>query len=188
VFLEAIPGPILANWQNFYVIVGSSAGALTGLQFVVIALVAEARTASSMLEIRAFGTPTIMHFSAALLISAIESAPWPQLISAGLALGVCGAAGVVYSLMTIRHALRQTAYKPDAEDWFWYTGLPLLAYVGLLAAGGFLTRFPAPCQFTVAANAIVLLFVGIHNAWDTVTYVAVERWGKPNGKTGSSPD
>ena len=31
----------LAEWGNFYVIVGSSAGALIGLQFVVITLIAD---------------------------------------------------------------------------------------------------------------------------------------------------
>jgi hypothetical protein len=31
----------LAEWNSFYVIVGSSAGALIGLQFVVMALIAE---------------------------------------------------------------------------------------------------------------------------------------------------
>jgi hypothetical protein len=31
----------LGEWESFYVIVGSSAGALIGLQFVVIALIAE---------------------------------------------------------------------------------------------------------------------------------------------------
>ena len=31
----------LAGWENFYVIVGSSAGALIGLQFVVITLIAD---------------------------------------------------------------------------------------------------------------------------------------------------
>jgi hypothetical protein len=31
----------LDGWENFYVIVGSSAGALIGLQFVVITLIAE---------------------------------------------------------------------------------------------------------------------------------------------------
>jgi len=30
----------LGTWQNFYVIVGSSAGALIGLQFVVMTLIA----------------------------------------------------------------------------------------------------------------------------------------------------
>jgi hypothetical protein len=65
-----------ADWANFYVIVRSSAGALTGLQFVVIILIAEAQAEGSMREIRAFGTPTVVHFCAALLISAIVSAPW----------------------------------------------------------------------------------------------------------------
>lgn len=45
----------LKAWESFYVIVGSSAGALTGLQFVVIALIAEAQAARSMLEIRVVG-------------------------------------------------------------------------------------------------------------------------------------
>ena len=31
----------LVGWENFYVIVGSSAGALIGLQFVVITLIAD---------------------------------------------------------------------------------------------------------------------------------------------------
>ena len=48
----------LANWQNFYVIVGSAAGALTGLQFIAIVLIAQTRATGSMREIRAFGTPT----------------------------------------------------------------------------------------------------------------------------------
>ena len=33
--------PALTGWENFYVIVGSSAGALIGLQFVVITLIVE---------------------------------------------------------------------------------------------------------------------------------------------------
>ena len=77
---EAVLSP-LTQWESFYVIVGSSAGALTGLQFVVIALIAEAEAAvavsSGMLEIRAFGTPTVVHFCAVLFISAVLSAPWP---------------------------------------------------------------------------------------------------------------
>ena len=27
----------------------------------------------------------------------------------------------------------------------------------------------------IAAIALLLMFVGIHNAWDTVTYIAVQR-------------
>src|ERR1700751_1368129 len=90
--------PLLAGWVNFYVILGSSAGALTGLQFVVMALITQLGLPGTHHEIRAFGTPTVVHFCAALLIAAIMSAPWHALSYLGYCLGACAAAGLVYSL------------------------------------------------------------------------------------------
>ncbi len=83
---EAARSPLVA-WESFYVIVGSSGAALTGLQFVVIALITEARARSTAREIDAFGTPTIIHFCSVLLVSAILSAPWHALSSVGLGFG-----------------------------------------------------------------------------------------------------
>ena len=60
----------LAGWENFYVIVGSSAGALIGLQFVVMTLVAE-RAMPSPETTNAFATPSVIHFGAVLLLSAL---------------------------------------------------------------------------------------------------------------------
>ena len=165
--------PSLSDWENFYVIVGSSAGALTGLQFVVMALIADQETSSSMLEVRAFGTPTVVHFCASLLISAIMSAPWHRASSIAICLGICGAAGIAYLFRVIRHARRQTGYTPDKGDWFWYTGLPLVGYAILLIGGILLLSFAEQALFIIAATALVLLFVGIHNSWDTVTYIAI---------------
>jgi hypothetical protein len=173
---EAALSP-LARWENFYVIVGSSAGALTGLQFVVIALIAEAETAASMLEIRAFGSPTVVHFCVSLLISAIISAPWTGLFGAGVVLGLSGLGGAIYVLMVIRHARRQRGYQPDLEDWLWYAWFPLSTYVALATAGFLLARHSAASLFVIATSALALLFIGIHNAWDTVTYIAVTRRG-----------
>jgi hypothetical protein len=187
VLTEEAAGPLLAQWQNFYVIAGSSAGALTGLQFVVMALIADSELTSGMPEVRAFGTPTVVHFCAALLISAIASAPWQQLSAAAIALGACGAAGLVYAMFVIKHAIRQTGYKPDAEDWFWYAALPLLAYAALTAAAILLPRYRAWPLFVIAATTLLLLFDGIHNAWDTVTYVAVHHGGRPKKSAGETP-
>ena len=171
---------LLRAWTDFYVIVGSSAGALTGLQFVVIALIADREMARGMLEIRAFATPTIVHFCVALLISAIVCAPWHGLAGPAICLGISGAAGVIYVARVIRHARIQTSYSPDREDWLWYAGLPLVAYAILFLAGVVLRWHPAPAMFVVGASALMLLFVGIHNAWDTVTYIAIgiEHTGK----------
>src|SRR5215467_14639564 len=105
--MEQLGAPMLAKWESFYVIVGSSAGALTGLQFVVIALGVEAK-ALRRTAIRAFATPTIVHFCGVLLMSTILSAPWQALWQLGNAVMACGVAGLSYSLLVVRHTRKQT--------------------------------------------------------------------------------
>ena len=179
---SAIMEPPLAAWESFYVIVGSSAAALTGLQFVVIVLGAESEAVGDLRTISAFGTPTVVHFCAVLLISALLSAPWHGLSFAALALGACGVAGVVYTVINARRARRQTGYVPVLEDWIWHFTLPLVAYAALPIAAACLRGHPEPALFAIGAIAILLLFIGIHNAWDAVTYIAVTRRQKPEGK------
>lgn len=168
----------LHQWTDFYVIVGSSAGALTGLQFVVIALIRETRATSTGLEIRAFGTPTVVHFCVALLISAIVCAPWHALTGVAVCLAVCGAGGAIYTMRVIRHARTQTGYSPDFGDWMWFVAYPFVAYLGVFVGAIVLLWDPVVGLFLVAVMALLLLFVGIHNAWDTVTYIAITRQEK----------
>ena len=165
----------LAAWEDFCLIVGGAAAALTGLQFVVIAIVTEARSARSLKEIDAFGTPTVVHFAAVLLISAILTAPWHSLLAVSLALGSCGLAGIVYSGIIVFRARKQTGYKPVFEDWLFHTALPFIAYGVLATAAVDLSRDADPALFAVAVATLLLLFIGIHNAWDTVTWIAVEH-------------
>src|SRR5262245_1787238 len=171
----------LAAWESFYVIAGSSAAALTGLQFVVIVLGAEVNGLASAATTRAFATPTIVHFSAVLLVSAILSAPWHALSGAALVLGVLGAAGLAYAVIVIRHARRQTHYAPVLEDWIWHGALPVLAYGALLAAVFVLRSRPEGALFVIGGAAVLLLFIGIHNAWDAVTYIALQRRPRSEG-------
>lgn len=176
---EAIVSP-LAAWESFYVITGSSAAALTGLQFVVIALVAEMERRSGRREIDAFGTPTVVHFCAVLLLAAILTAPWPTIAGPALALGITGLAGIVYVAIVFRRARSQEGYKPVFEDWLWHNILPFLAYAGVAVAAMLLGGHPAPALFWVGAAALLLLFIGIHNSWDTVTYIAIDLPKKPS--------
>lgn len=159
-------------WESFYVIIGSSAAALTGLQFVVVALGAEARSIRDP-ELGAFGTPTIVHFCAVLLIAAILSAPWRGIATPALVLVLCGAAGIAYTLIVVRRAFWQTGYIPVMEDWLWHGLFPLLAYAALLVATLELPADPTHWLFVIAATALLLLFIGIHNAWDAVTFIAM---------------
>jgi hypothetical protein len=165
----------LSVWDSYYVIIGSSGAALTGLQFVVMALVAEAGTRSTTREIDAFGTPTIVHFCTVLLLSAILSAPWHTLSSVAIALGAVGLAGIVYGVMVVRRARRTTEYKPVLEDWLWHACFPLLCHTALVASAIALFRRTTGALFVIAAVCLFLLFIGIHNAWDTIVYIAIER-------------
>ena len=170
---EAARSPLIA-WESFYVIIGSSGAALTGLQFVVIALIAETpRKQSTPQQIAAFGTPTIIHFCAVLLMSAILSAPWVSLSSVSLALAVCGVAGVVYGLIVTKRARSQVGYRPVLEDWLFHAVFPLIAYAALLVAAIVLASHPQRALFVIGGTALLLLFIGIHNSWDTVTYIAI---------------
>ena len=173
---EAVLAP-LAPWQNFSVIIGSAAATLTGLMFVVITLIAGARVrmpSPSGGALGAFSTPNVMHFGAVLLVAAILSAPWQALWYAGLLLGLSGLWGVSYVIIVLRRARRQTDYQPVLEDWLWHTVFPLISYTALFIAALVLLGNPAPALFVIAAAAVLLLFIGIHNAWDNVTYTALE--------------
>jgi len=163
--------PVLGGWEKFYVIVGSSAGALIGLQFVVMTLIAEMPTATDIERAgSAFATPTIIHFGTVLLLSALLSAPWHSIIVPAVLWGVLGLIGVVYSLIVFRRMRIQTAYKPVLEDWLFHFLLPLASYATLALSALAARTTMVGVLFAVAAAALLLLFVGIHNAWDAVTY------------------
>jgi hypothetical protein len=163
--------PALTAWENFYVIVGSSAGALIGLQFVVITLIADLPNIREReLASSAFATPTIVHFGAVLMLAAIISVPWYGITAAAISWGVLGLVGVIYEIIVARRMSTQTAYSPEFEDLLFHLLLPFAAYT-ILAASAFAARsHENGTLFAVAAASLLLLVIGIHNAWDAVTY------------------
>ncbi|MGH2514365.1 MAG: hypothetical protein ACRDHP_01790 [Ktedonobacterales bacterium] len=172
----------LTAWENFYVIAGSSAGALTGLTFVVITLVAQTQQREADRGIAAFTTPVIVHFGAVLLICALLSMPWPAFPPLAILLGLGGVAGVLYSANVVRIQRRLEEYAMEMEDWVWYGVCPLVAFATLLVAAILLPGSPVPALFAIAGAILLLLFLGIHNAWDVVTYLVVERILRQNGQ------
>lgn len=171
---------VLDPWSNFYIMTGSAAGGLTGLMFVVITLVTGVeRLRTNRDGLSTFSTPTVVHFGAALLVSAILSAPWHSLLSPATLLGLAGLYGIVYVLRIMNRTGRLTEYKPDLEDWVCYTVLPLVAYSAILAGAIALFAMPVKALFALGGGALLLIFIGIRNAWDIVTYIAIEFYGKP---------
>ena len=171
------PGSLSA-WSSFYVMTGSSAAALTGLMFVVISLVTGWEGPRNQDGIGTFSTPIVMHFFAAFLISAILCAPWHSLILPGTSVALVGAYGLAYVTRIMFRTRRLSAYTADLEDWIWYIVLPFVAY-GIVAAGA--VAFPivsVKALFAVGGGVVTLIFIGIRNAWDIVTYLAIKGSGR----------
>lgn len=174
---SAVPA-MLAPWSSFYVMTGSAAAALTGLMFIVITLV------SSIERLRrnpdgtsTYSTPTVVHFCAAFLISAVLCAPWHSLAAPAAIVGLAALIGVAYVARTTLRARGLASYEPDLEDWASYSVLPLVAYAAMLAGAVAFASAPrviaADALFAIAGSVTLLILVGIHNAWDVVTFIAM---------------
>src|SRR5690242_7661564 len=150
--------------------------------FVVIVLGAE-MSRTSINTTRAFGTPNVVHFCAVLLDAVILSAPWRNVSGAAIAVASFAAIGVAYTPFVLRRALRQNEYEPVLEDWIWHVLLPFAAYVILLIGGACLPRDPPFWLFLIGGASVLLLFVGIHNAWDSVTYLATKHGRRPEDES-----
>lgn len=168
--------PNFGEWESFYVIVGTAAAALIGLQFVVMTLIADRPQAGGTPEAgAAFATPTVVHFAAVLLLAAILRVPWHTIKPGAMLLAVIGFAGIVYGVIVMRRMRRQTSYKPDLEDWLSHAVAPFAAYAVLFASSLAIPSHAEEAMFGVATAAVLLLFIGIHNVWDTVAYQVFVR-------------
>ena len=138
----------LSGWENFYVIVGSSAGALIGLQFVVMTLIANMPiTRGDAQAGDAFTTPTVVHFGVVLLLSAVGSAPWDGIAAVAILWGLVGLSGVVYVVLVARRLRSQTVYQAVFEDRLFHVLLPFTAYAMLAVRHARLTPIRAqPCS------------------------------------------
>ena len=160
-----------AEWETFYVIVGSSAAALTGLQFVVVALSADV-TVGHGSDVEVFATPTIVHFCAVLLIAASIAVPRQTPRTLAVCLAAIGIFGLVYVVAVTMRVGRSTGYMPVLEDWIFHSILPIAAYTIILTSGIGASSHEGGALYFIAAAAVLLLLVGIHNAWDAAVYIS----------------
>ncbi len=139
--MSALP---LGAWENFYVTVGSSAGALTSLLFVVITLLAERQEQATRWAVGAFTSPTIVQFGVAFFVAALLSAPWPSLTPPALLLGLASLAGIGYAAIVVRRIQQGIGYQAVGEDWLWFVALPLVADIACFSL--------RPCSFWAGRN------------------------------------
>jgi hypothetical protein len=165
---------MIEGWHEFYVLVGTSAAALTGLMVVVISISPETIAERPKAGVRAFVTPTMVFFTTALAVSALMLVPHLAPAALALLLALAGVTGLAY-LIWVRGHHHWRAQKLDAEDWVFYIGLPFLSYALLVAAAITIWRGSALGAPTLAFVTVLLLVIGIHNAWDLVIWLSQQR-------------
>lgn len=167
--------PPLEGWDNFYVMLGTAAAGLLGLTFVVIALISEARRATSA-GTSGYITPTVVHFGTVLGLSCFSSVPHQNVTSLSLGFGAVAIGLLIYTGVIAANMRRFSAnYVPVLEDWIWHVLLPFIVYCGLLAMAFLLWRRPRQAMYGVASALTLLLFVGIHNSWDVAVSVTMQK-------------
>jgi hypothetical protein len=179
---------VLEGWDNFYVILGSAAAGLIGLTFVIIALLSDGRR-SHPAGLQGYITPTIVHFGTVFAFAAYMSVPRQTILSLSAGLAIGGGAATVYAMVIANNVRRfSTQYAPVLEDWVWHVILPTFDYATLLAMAFLIWYRTQLALYIVAAGLTLLLFIGIHNAFDVAVSVAARKQKDDNDQTDQSSE
>jgi hypothetical protein len=111
-----------------------------------------------------------VHFSTVLLLSALTRIPWQGSAAMAVLFGLIGLAGIAYALLVARRMRIQQAYAPELEDWLFHVVLPIAAYAILATSAPMAASHLREALLGVGVAVLFLLFIGIHNAWDAVSY------------------
>jgi len=160
----------LDAWHDFYVMTGSAAAALTGLLFVIVSLAPHIVARSVDTGVRSFISPIAVHFTAAMTVSAIMLAPDVAPIALGGGLATGGVGLIVYMLWTRANRQWRSSRLPIL-DWIWYIGLPMAAFLLIAGSGIAILAHAALGPYTLAGATVLLVIIGIRNAWDIVVWM-----------------
>jgi hypothetical protein len=167
---------VLTQWHDFYALIGGAAATLVALIFVAVSIGAGVFTAKHQAGVRSFLSPTVVHFTAILVICLLANIPTDNRALLGALLGCVGAVGLGYSGWVWRRMRRHgIAASIDAVDRLWYALLPVPAYLTVIAAGAGLYEGRGQSLDLLAAALILLLLIGIRNAWDMTVWIIDRR-------------
>jgi hypothetical protein len=168
---------LVFGWSNFYYLVGSAAAGLIGLMFVIMTLMVGVERSRILRATAMYMTPTIVHFAIVFTISAITMAPGIGLSEAAMIIGFVALLGLACAARAIVgfSTPRPGSQRPHWSDFWLYAALPTALYLGLLAASAGVWARAGWGSQTMAGLLLILLLLGIRNAWDLVSSMAPSR-------------
>jgi len=160
-------------WHDYYVLIGTAAATLIAAMFVVASIGSGFLTRRHSPQIRTFLTPTVIHLTSVLLAALLATVPTLAWQFLGVAFGLGGGAGMVYSALVGWRIARR---RVEWSDQVWYALTPIVGYGVIAAASLSIVLHAAPNFEALAVGAALLLVAGIRNAWDMIIFfVAQDR-------------
>jgi len=160
-------------WHDFYLLVGTASATLVGLMFVAASIGAQVFTERSREAMRAFISPTVVHFGAVLFICMAATVPSQTWVTLAVLLILGGAAGTLYAARVWVQIFVRRSFAVDVIDRLFYALIPVAGYL-LVAGAAFLLLERSQWSLEVLAAALVtLLYAGIRNAWDMTMWIVI---------------
>ncbi|HEX3538350.1 MAG TPA: hypothetical protein VHU15_16450 [Stellaceae bacterium] len=163
-----MPAVALPEWHSLFGLLGSAAATLIGAMFVVASLGRGLLTPERSAATRVFLTATVAHLSAVLFSSTVMLVPALDIESLGMAMGLGGLAGLVYSGGIL---LRIGRHEVDRADKVWYAVLPFAGYGVMVGAAAVTLSHPSADLRLLALGLGLLLAVAIRNSWDMIVFL-----------------
>lgn len=171
------------DWGDFYLVTGAAAGALIGLMFVVITLLAGRDAERLARGAQVYITPIVFHYAMVLVLSALGVVPRLPQVGLALLLATGAVIGFMYTSVTTLRVLRMPG-DPHWSDKYYYGVLPALTYMLLGVAAALLWTWTEMAADLVGLVTIALLLVAIRNAWDLATTITQDNARKAGDRSG----
>jgi len=162
------------GWDNYFVLLGTASAGLIGLLFVVITLTSNFERSRALWAAGIYMTPIAVHFAAVLTISAITMVPGltPRVVAVLVAfMALAGLAAAARTCLGIL-GISKSGDPPHWSDLWGYGVGPAAAYVAIVGAAVAIWLDLAWATYALAAILLILLLLGIRNAWDLITWMA----------------
>jgi hypothetical protein len=171
--METSFAELVEDWHDFDVLVGTAAATLVGLMFVAASIGASVFTEKDRAALKAFISPTVVHFATVLVIAVVALVPTHEWHTLASLLALVGVAGAIYSVNVWIELFIHRRFNVDVVDRVFYAAIPLLGHLLLLLAAFFLWRQSEAGLDLLAAGQATLLLAGIRNAWDMMIWIMI---------------
>ena len=119
------PAEIFHDWHDFYMLAGEASATLVALMFVAASIGASLFSEEHSTPMKAFLTPTVVHFASVLFMSLLVIMPTHSWLSLGVLLGAEGLLGSIYCGGILVQIIVQRRFNVDMIDRVFYALIPM---------------------------------------------------------------